>query len=68
MPQQLPDVFKRIQDKKRQQRDLKTIYREALAVNGEYQQVVEELEALKIKKKKIVKIKKVRPPVPTKKI
>ncbi len=53
MSQQLPDVFKRIQDKKREQRDLKTIYRDALAVNGEYQQALEELEALKIKKKKI---------------
>lgn len=53
MPQQLPDVFKRIQDKKKQQRDLKTIYREALAASGEYQQVSEELEALRIKKKKI---------------
>jgi len=53
MSQQLPDVFKRIQDKKREQRDLKTIYRDALSVNGEYQQVLEELEALKIKKKKI---------------
>lgn len=54
MAQQLPDVFKRIQDKKREQRDLKTIYRDALSVNGEYQQVLEELEALKIKKKKIL--------------
>ena len=54
MPQSLPDVFKRIQDKKREQKDLKTIYREALAVNGEYQQVLEEMEALKVKKKKIL--------------
>ncbi len=53
MSQQLPDVFKRIQDKKRQQRDLKTIYRDALSVSGEYQDALEELEALKIKKKKI---------------
>lgn len=52
MSQQLPDVFKRIQEQKRQQRDLKTIYRDALSVSGSYQQVVEELEALKIKKKK----------------
>jgi len=54
MSQQLPDVFKRIQEKKREQRDLKTIYRDALSVNGEYQEVLEELEALKIKKKKIL--------------
>lgn len=54
MSQQLPDVFKRIQDKKREQRDLKTIYRDALSVNGQYQDVLEELEALKLKKKKIL--------------
>lgn len=53
MPQQLPDVFKRLQDKKKEQRDLKVLYREALATNGEYVQIREELEALKLKKKKI---------------
>jgi hypothetical protein len=52
MAQALPDVFKRIQDKKREQRELKAMYRDALSVNGEYQTIVEELEALKIKKKK----------------
>jgi len=53
MAQQLPDVFKRIQDKKKEQRELKTLYRDALSVNGEYQKILEELEDLKIKKKKI---------------
>lgn len=53
MAQQLPDVFKRIQERKKEQRDLKAIYRDALSVNGEYQSVLEDLEALKIKKKKI---------------
>lgn len=53
MSQQLPDVFKRIQDHKKEQRELKAMYRDALAVNGEYQKVVEELEDLKLKKKKI---------------
>ncbi len=53
MSQQLPDVFKRIQDKKKEQRELKAMYRDALSVNGEYVQVKEELEALKLKKKKI---------------
>jgi len=52
MAQELPDVFKRIQDKKKEQRELKAMYRDALAVNGEYQTIVEELEALKIKRKK----------------
>lgn len=53
MSQQLPDVFKRIQDKKKEQRELKAMYRDALSVNGEYQQLKEELETLKLKKKKI---------------
>lgn len=53
MSQQLPDVFKRIQDRKKEQRELKTIYRDSLAVNGEYQKILEELADLKIKKKKI---------------
>jgi hypothetical protein len=53
MPQQLPDVFKRIQDRKKEQRDLKVVYRDALSNNGQYTQIKEELEALKLKKKKI---------------
>jgi hypothetical protein len=53
MAQQLPDIFKRLQDKKKEQRELKAMYRDALSVNGEYVQVKEELEALKLKKKKI---------------
>lgn len=53
MPQQLPDVFKRIQDHKKEQRDLKAIYRDALSTNGEYQSIKEEIEALRLRKKKI---------------
>jgi len=53
MPQQLPDVFKRLQDKKKEQRDLRAMYRDALSVNGQYKEISEELEALKLKKKKI---------------
>ena len=53
MSQQLPDVFKRIQDKKREQRELRAMYRDALSVSGEYQKIVEELADMKIKKKKL---------------
>lgn len=53
MAQQLPEVFKRIQDRKKEQRELKAIYRDALSVNGEYQRILEELADLKIKKKKL---------------
>lgn len=53
MAQALPDVFKRIQDRKKEQREIKTIYRDALSVNGDYQNTLEELNNLKLKKKKI---------------
>lgn len=53
MAQELPDVFKRIQDKKKEQRELKAMYRDALAVSGEYQKILEELNDLKVKKKKL---------------
>ena len=53
MAQALPDVFKRIQDRKKEQRELKTMYRDALSVNADYQQTLEELNVLKLKKKKI---------------
>lgn len=49
----LNEVFKRLQEQQKVQRDLKKMYREALAVNGNYHEVLEELEALKIKKKQI---------------
>jgi len=45
MSQQLPEVFKRIQDKKKEQRDLKSIYRDALSVSSEYQQIVEDFKS-----------------------
>ena len=53
MAQGLPDVFKRIQDKKKEQRELKAMYRDALAVNGDYQKLLDELNDLKLKKKKL---------------
>ena len=53
MSQNLQEVFKRIQEKKKEQSELKKMYRDALSINGEYQEVLEELEALKLKKKKI---------------
>lgn len=53
MSNRLPEVFKRIQDKKKEQRDLRALYRDALSVNGQYQQILEELESLKMKKKQI---------------
>ncbi|MDD2680820.1 MAG: hypothetical protein PHE20_01805 [Patescibacteria group bacterium] len=50
---QLNQVFTRLQEQQKQQRELKRMYRDALAVNANYHQAVEELDALKIKKKQI---------------
>lgn len=53
MSQKLEEVFKRVQARKKEQREIRKTYKDALSVNGEYQEVLQELEALKIKKKKI---------------
>ena len=53
MSNRLPEVFKRLQDQKKEQRALRALYRDALSVNGQYQQVLEELESLKTKKRQL---------------
>jgi len=53
MSQRLPDVFKRIQEKKKEQRELRALYRDALTLSGEYQKIIEEINDLKLKKKQI---------------
>jgi hypothetical protein len=50
---QLNQVFTRLQESQKQQRELKRMYRDALSVNANYHEAIEELEALKIKKKQI---------------
>lgn len=49
----LQDVFNRIQQTKKEQREIKSMYRDALTNSQRYQTVVEELKTLKEKKKKI---------------
>jgi len=53
MSQNLQEVFKRIQEKKKEAGELKKMYRDALSINGGYQELLEELESVKLKKKKI---------------
>lgn len=53
MSQSINEIFKRIKERKKEQSELKKIYRDSLSVNGNYQEVLEELEALKLKKKQI---------------
>jgi hypothetical protein len=49
----LQEVFNKIQIVKKQQKDLRGAYRDALLGSEEYQQAKEQLEALKLKKKQI---------------
>lgn len=53
MSQKLSVVFNRIQERKKEQRALRAMYRDALSVNGQYQEILQELEDLKFKKKNI---------------
>lgn len=47
------DIFNRLKASQKEQRLLKSVYRDALQSSGEYKQVMEKLEALKAEKKKI---------------
>jgi hypothetical protein len=49
----LQDVFNQLQTIKREQKTLKSAYREALAASGELTQTSDQLKSLKEKKKKI---------------
>ena len=53
MSKDLSEVFSRLQSYQAQQRELKKMYRDALVINGEYQELIQELDDLKLKKKKI---------------
>jgi len=50
----LQEIFDRIQVTKKEQKDIRSIYRDALAGSAEYQKVVEDYEKIKEKKKEIV--------------
>jgi hypothetical protein len=47
------EIFNRIKERSVKQRDIKAIYRDALASSHEYQLIIEELKKLKEKKKSI---------------
>lgn len=47
------DVFNRIQKSKKEQKEIKVMYTDALALHQEFQKINEELKALKDRKKKI---------------
>jgi hypothetical protein len=47
------EIFNRIEEAKRTQREIKSIYRDMLASNEEYENITDELKAIKAKKKQI---------------
>ncbi len=47
----IQEIFDRMQATKKEQRELKKVYRDSLANSASYQRVVEDLKALKEKKK-----------------
>lgn len=49
----LHEIFQRLQNLQKDQRELKKMYREALSINGSYQDLLKDLDLLKIKKKQI---------------
>lgn len=49
----LQEVFNQIQEVKKQQKDIRSSYRDALANSQEFQHAKDQLEAMKIKKKQI---------------
>jgi hypothetical protein len=47
------DIFNRIEEAKREQREIKSVYRDMLASSEEYENLTDELKTLKAKKKQI---------------
>lgn len=51
--QDLKEVFDRLQEKKRERKELTQMFKDELDHNGEYQKILEDLKVLKEKKKSI---------------
>lgn len=51
-------IFNKIKERQKEQKTLKQIYRDVLANSQEYQNIIEELDTLKAKKKKIEEVLK----------
>lgn len=49
----LQEIFNRIQKSKKEQKEIKTMYRDALVNSDRYKKTTEELTEMKLKKKKI---------------
>jgi predicted phage-related endonuclease len=53
MATELKEVFERIKENQKKQKDIKNAYRDALMTSADYQTIVEKMHALKEKKKSI---------------
>ncbi len=51
--QDVQQIFIRIQEAKKQQKDLKSAYRDALSTSQEYQEISEKMKTMRAKKKEI---------------
>ena len=51
--QNLQDVFSRIRQTKRSQKQINTMYRDALSASAEYKEIMEKLRGYKLRKKQI---------------
>ncbi len=47
------EIFSKIKEKQKEQKTIKQMYRDVLANSQEYQNILEELDSLKLKKKKL---------------
>jgi hypothetical protein len=47
------EIFSKIKEKQKEQKTIKQMYRDVLTNSQEYQNILEELDSLKIKKKKL---------------
>ncbi len=49
----IQDIFNRIQEKRKETRSLKLLYKDAIEASGEYRELLDKLEQLKARKKQL---------------
>jgi hypothetical protein len=53
MSQNIQEIFNRLREQQKQQKEIKATYRDALKNSGEYQELSDQLQVLKDKKKQV---------------
>ncbi|MFA7654120.1 MAG: hypothetical protein WCX97_03720 [Candidatus Magasanikbacteria bacterium] len=51
--QEIQEVFNRIKETQKKQKDIRSAYKDALAGSGEYREIIDQINTLREKKKKI---------------